>query len=91
LGWGKSRESRFIQFKSLIKCVSGDSASLEVTPNTSWPDVVYYNSFTHPNMGWKIHIVDTFAKSVAPTLSYSFLGVLFSMATNIFFRTSLLI
>jgi len=46
----------------------GESASLEVTPNSSWPDVVYYNSFTHPNMGWRIHIIDSFAKSGAEFL-----------------------
>lgn len=39
-------------------CVAGDPAILEVTPNSSWPDVVYYHSFTHSNMGWKVHIVD---------------------------------
>ncbi|KAF4533130.1 hypothetical protein B566_EDAN007941 [Ephemera danica] len=54
----------------------GESANLEVTPNTSWPDVVFYNSFTHPNMGWKIHIVDTFAKSVAPSFPFPFLGTI---------------
>ncbi|XP_044727087.1 protein Skeletor, isoforms B/C, partial [Chrysoperla carnea] len=46
-------------------CESGSPAMLEVTPNTSWPDVVYYNSFTHSNMGWKIHIVDSYTRSIA--------------------------
>jgi hypothetical protein len=31
-----------------------------VTPNVTWPDVVYYNSYTHPYMGWKINVVDNF-------------------------------
>lgn len=44
-------------------CESGDPAILEITPNTSWPDIVYYNSFTHANMGWKIHIVDSYRKN----------------------------
>ncbi|XP_026274137.1 protein Skeletor, isoforms B/C [Frankliniella occidentalis] len=48
-------------------CEPGDPAVLEVTPNTSWPDIVYYNSFTHNNMGWKIHIVDNFARGSAFT------------------------
>jgi hypothetical protein len=26
----------------------------------TWPDVVYYHSYTTPYMGWKIHIVDTY-------------------------------
>lgn len=47
--------------KSLVTtCEPGEPAILEVTPNTTWPDIVYYNSYTHMNMGWKIHIVDTF-------------------------------
>lgn len=41
-------------------CLSGDPGTLEFTPNTSWPDIVYYNSFTQANMGWKIHIIDSF-------------------------------
>lgn len=35
-------------------------ALLQLTPNITWPDVVYYNSYTTPYMGWKIHIVDNF-------------------------------
>ncbi|XP_039278972.1 protein Skeletor, isoforms B/C [Nilaparvata lugens] len=50
--------------KSLhVTCESGDPAILEVTPNSSWPDTVYYNSYTHSNMGWKIHIIDSFSAS----------------------------
>jgi hypothetical protein len=33
---------------------------LQVTPNLTWPDVVYYHSYTTPYMGWKIHILDTY-------------------------------
>ncbi|XP_037030549.1 protein Skeletor, isoforms B/C [Bradysia coprophila] len=44
-------------------CEAGDPAILQITPNTSWPDTVYYNSFTHANMGWKIHIVDSYNKN----------------------------
>ncbi|KAI5714930.1 hypothetical protein M8J77_007726 [Diaphorina citri] len=47
--------------KSLVyTCEKGEPTILEITPNSSWPDVVYYNSFTHSNMGWKMHIVDSF-------------------------------
>lgn len=58
-------DDRFQTFKkfnrSLIwTCEPGDAAILEVTPNSSWQNTVYYNSFTHANMGWKIHIVDTY-------------------------------
>lgn len=43
-------------------CESGEPGILEVTPNSSWPDTVYYNSFTHANMGWKIHVVDSYTR-----------------------------
>ncbi|KAH8264478.1 hypothetical protein KR038_008940 [Drosophila bunnanda] len=47
--------------RSLItECVDEAPALLEITPNITWPDTVYYNSFTHGNMGWKIHIVDSY-------------------------------
>ncbi len=38
----------------------GTAAVLTVTPNITWPDVVYYNSYTNPYMGWRINIVDNF-------------------------------
>ncbi|XP_026465827.1 protein Skeletor, isoforms B/C-like [Ctenocephalides felis] len=55
----------FRRFNRTLKhvCEEGDPVELEVTPNSTWPDVVYYNSFTHSNMGWKIHIVDNFGRS----------------------------
>jgi hypothetical protein len=50
--------------RSLIsECDGTDGAILEITPNSSWPDTVYYNSFTQRNMGWKIHIVDSYVKA----------------------------
>lgn len=60
-------DDRFLTFKKFNRslswsCESGDPAILEITPNSSWPDLVYYNSFTHANMGWRIHIVDTYSK-----------------------------
>lgn len=44
-------------------CETGAGAVLELTPNTSWPDIVYYQSFTQAHMGWKIHIVDNYGRS----------------------------
>lgn len=47
--------------RSLLNiCSDEPPALLEITPNITWPDTVYYNSFTHGNMGWKIHIVDSY-------------------------------
>ncbi|CAH0554460.1 unnamed protein product [Brassicogethes aeneus] len=60
-------DDTFLNFKKLNRtlittCESGDPGILEITPNSSWPDTVYYNSFTQSNMGWKIHIVDTYSQ-----------------------------
>ncbi|CAG0897793.1 unnamed protein product [Cyprideis torosa] len=41
----------------------GEAGFLQVAPNSSWPDVVYYNSFTHRNTGNKIFIVDAFPET----------------------------
>uniref|UniRef100_A0A182FAN7 DOMON domain-containing protein n=1 Tax=Anopheles albimanus TaxID=7167 RepID=A0A182FAN7_ANOAL len=67
-GQDRRLDDNFATFKKFNRtlrwsCDAGDPARLEITPNTSWPDVVYYNSFTHANMGWKIHIVDSYAQS----------------------------
>jgi hypothetical protein len=61
-------DDNFLTFRkfnrSLISdCGGNDGAILEITPNSSWPDVVYYNSFTQRNMGWRIHIVDSYVKA----------------------------
>ncbi|KAJ8687168.1 hypothetical protein QAD02_022962 [Eretmocerus hayati] len=56
-------------------CEPGDPGVLEVTPNSTWPDIVYYNSFTHANMGWKIHIVDAYSKSDSTSKSLSLSAV----------------
>ena len=54
---------KFTRFRNSLKleCAEeGTAAILTVTPNITWPDVVYYNSYTHPYMGWRINIVDDF-------------------------------
>lgn len=71
-------DDRFQTFKKFNRslnwvCEPGEPAELYITPNSSWPDIVYYNSFTHANMGWKIHIVDSYnKKSSANQKSQSF-------------------
>jgi hypothetical protein len=54
----------FERFRNSLtfECEEGKPAILEVTPNVTWPDVVYYHSYTTPYMGWKIHIVDNFRR-----------------------------
>lgn len=50
----------FEHFRNALhhECGEGKAAVLEFTPNKSWPDIVYYNSWTAPNMGWRLHILD---------------------------------
>ncbi|XP_055376503.1 protein Skeletor, isoforms B/C [Condylostylus longicornis] len=67
-GYDRRFDDRFPTFKKFNRtlqyhCEDGEPAILEITPNSSWPDTVYYNSFTHANMGWKIHIIDSYARN----------------------------
>ncbi|KAK7603035.1 hypothetical protein V9T40_003034 [Parthenolecanium corni] len=41
-------------------CEAGEPSVLDIAPNSSWPDIVYYNSYTRGNTGWKIHVIDSF-------------------------------
>ncbi|CAN8019567.1 unnamed protein product [Ixodes persulcatus] len=41
-----------------LQCDDGQPAILSWMPNESTPDVVYYQSYTTPNLGWKIVVVD---------------------------------
>ncbi|XP_045455231.1 protein Skeletor, isoforms B/C [Melitaea cinxia] len=56
--------------RSLRWACAGRPAVLTVTPNSSWPDRVYYHSFTHADMGGRVFVVDrhrrTAARSPAP-------------------------
>ena len=67
-GGDRRRDDEFRLFSEFRNSLSltcdeeGQPALLQVTPNITWPDVVYYNSYTTPYMGWKIHIVDNFRR-----------------------------
>ncbi|XP_063984535.1 protein Skeletor, isoforms B/C-like isoform X1 [Diachasmimorpha longicaudata] len=82
----------FLTFKKFNRtlvhtCEEGEGGLLEVTPNSSWPDTVWYNSFTHANMGWKIHVVDEYMRvttNSAFTITSSCLTV---VVVVLFFRT----
>lgn len=58
----------FVQFRGRLNYTcekvdqkGRDQAGLLVwTPNSSTPDVVYYQSYTQQNMGWKIVVLDDF-------------------------------
>ncbi|XP_003739573.1 protein Skeletor, isoforms B/C [Galendromus occidentalis] len=44
-----------------LDCDDRATATLQWTPNTSTPDVVYYQSYTTSNMGGKIYLLDEFS------------------------------
>ncbi|XP_015785724.1 protein Skeletor, isoforms B/C-like [Tetranychus urticae] len=80
----------FIQFRNALNytCEQGNVGLLQWTPNSSTPDVVYYQSFTQRNMGGKIFVLDDFSLlptfvSGSNTISLSFLLVF----TPLFFLT----
>ncbi|KAJ2941635.1 hypothetical protein O0L34_g14691 [Tuta absoluta] len=41
-----------------LKCSDGEPAVLNWTVAHETPDLVYYQCYTHNNLGWKIHVVD---------------------------------
>ena len=67
-GFDRRLDDNYVLFRKFNRtlrshCEGGEPAVLEINPNTSWPDTVYYNSFTHSNMGWKIHVIDSYDKN----------------------------
>lgn len=53
----------FTQFRSSLNytCERGSASLLQWTPTASTPDIVYYQSYTQRNMGWKIVVLDDFS------------------------------
>jgi hypothetical protein len=53
----------FTQFRSSLNytCERGSASLLQWTPNASTPDIVYYQSYTQRNMGWRIVVLDDFS------------------------------
>ncbi|KAL1138299.1 hypothetical protein AAG570_009987 [Ranatra chinensis] len=89
-GVDRRLDDNFSSFRQLNKsltttCEKGDPVVLEVTPNSTWPDIVYYNSYTHSNMGWKIHIVDSFNLPISSTaVAHQTSGYITSISTALF-------
>lgn len=50
----------FEEYKKTLKldCEPGDAAVLNWTVSHDTPDLVYYQCYTHNNLGWKIHVVN---------------------------------
>jgi len=88
----RRRDDEFNSFASYrnnlhMTCEEGDAALLQVTPNVTWPDIVYYHSYTTPYMGWKIHVVDnfrrrpSFAAATSPRSSCIIAGLVILLAS----------
>ena len=41
-----------------LQCEHGEPAAFNWTVEADTPDIVYYQCYTHNNLGWKIHVVD---------------------------------
>ncbi|XP_067142966.1 protein Skeletor, isoforms B/C-like isoform X2 [Centruroides vittatus] len=41
-----------------LKCEDGEAGKFMWTPDEDTPDIVYYQCFTHRNLGWKIFVTD---------------------------------
>lgn len=50
----------FLDFFDTLKlnCLEGEAAYLNWTVSEETPDILYYQCYTHNNLGWKIHVVD---------------------------------
>ncbi|XP_058798025.1 protein Skeletor, isoforms B/C isoform X2 [Phymastichus coffea] len=52
-----------------LECEEGESATLEWHVETDTPDLVYYQCYTHKNLGWKIHVVNEGSSPVTQSAS----------------------
>uniref|UniRef100_A0A1B0BKY3 DOMON domain-containing protein n=1 Tax=Glossina palpalis gambiensis TaxID=67801 RepID=A0A1B0BKY3_9MUSC len=64
-----------------LECEEGDPGYLNWTVPLDAPDLLYYQCFTHNNLGWKINVVDSGATRLATTFAVcsimaAFIGLL---------------
>ncbi|KAL0861188.1 hypothetical protein ABMA27_009670 [Loxostege sticticalis] len=69
-GADRRRDDDYATFRAFNRtlqwdCANAAPAELLVAPNSSWPDIVYYNSFTHSGMGGRIFVVDRHRRNIA--------------------------
>ncbi|XP_028176410.1 protein Skeletor, isoforms B/C-like [Ostrinia furnacalis] len=69
-GADRRRDADYATFRAFNRSLQWDCppaapAELLVAPNSSWPDIVYYNSFTHAGMGGRIFVVDRHRRNLA--------------------------
>ncbi|XP_075986896.1 cytochrome and DOMON domain-containing protein knickkopf [Anticarsia gemmatalis] len=75
-GADRRRDDDYATFRAYNRslswsCAAGPPADLVVAPNTTWPDIVYYHSFTHSGMGGRIFVVDRHKRNIARTRAAS--------------------
>lgn len=74
-----------------LVCDEGEPAYLNWTVAPETPDLVYYQCYTHNNLGWKIHVVDMGYRSqqngISNTVSFFSTSILvLLLAFNFFMR-----
>lgn len=42
-----------------LDCLHGQASTLKFVPDSNTPDLMYYQCYTHRNMGWRIRVVDS--------------------------------
>ncbi|KFM69991.1 Protein Skeletor, isoforms B/C, partial [Stegodyphus mimosarum] len=65
----------------MLKCSEGEPSILHFTPNASAPDLLYYQSYTQRDMGWKIFIVDEIINAAPSSLHISMISVISCVVT----------
>ncbi|XP_014254156.1 protein Skeletor, isoforms B/C isoform X2 [Cimex lectularius] len=65
-----------------LECVPGEPAYLNWTVPMETPDILYYQCYTHNNLGWKIHVTNRTSASKAPSLVTDLSIAMFLLVTN---------
>lgn len=71
-GADRRRDDDYATFRAFNRsltwqCAAEAPAELLVAPNSTWPDRVYYQSFTHAGMGGRIYVVDKHRRNIGRT------------------------
>lgn len=75
----------FLEYLSTLRlvCDNGEPAYLNWTVAPETPDLLYYQCYTHNNLGWKIHVVDMGYRSQHNGASAADMAVLSSVLSLI--------
>ncbi|UYV60882.1 hypothetical protein LAZ67_1002664 [Cordylochernes scorpioides] len=56
--WRESDTFEAYNATLVLRCRNGEPGMFVWTPDQFTPDLVYYQCYTHRNLGWKIHVLD---------------------------------